>query len=300
MNRPVEPPHDPARGHSHDRGLLLHEMLSQSNASIWEEARLEWSFFDAYEDASMTHCLCGHEIKERCVLRNRFTECLALVGSSCVREFMTEITCEVPTNAIFASLKRVKRSPDKAVHKHLVKLAREKCRITSHAENWYAKHNQKRALKHEETEYRRILNRRILGDYPETRDAAETAFAERFCMPYDGPWKLDEQLLQQACKDGRLTEWEVKFYTENYAKDYVSDKQRPIKRRIEELTLPTPWVLDEETLQLALDHRFITPWDHTFYLSSAQCQRFTSKQAVIKWRIEDKVRRGKQPAHRLV
>jgi hypothetical protein len=275
MNHLVEPPYDPARGHSHDRELLLHELLSQSHASNWDEARPEWSFFDAYEAPTLTHCLCGHGIKERCVLRNSITQCLALVGSSCVRQFMTELACEVPTNAIFASLKRVKRNPDKAMHKHLVKLAREKCRITPRAENWYARHSKKRALGREETGYRRILNRRILGDYyPEARDGAETAFAERFCMPCVGPWKLDDQLLQQACEDGKLTEWEVQFYTENYVKKFVSEKQRPIKRRIEELTLPTPWVLDEETVQWALDHRFITPWERAFYLSGAQCQRF--------------------------
>jgi hypothetical protein len=291
MDRAVEPSYDPARDHSHDRELLLRELLSQSHASSWDEARLEWSFFDAYKSASPTHCLCGHGIQERCVLRNSITDCFALVGSCCVRQFMPEINREVPTTAIFASLKRVKKSPEKAVHKHLVKLAREKCLITHHAETWYARHSKKRALGREELDYRRVLNRRILSDHNPMRADAETALAERFCMPYRGPWKLDDQLLQQAREAGKLTEWEVRFYMENYGQKFVSEKQWPIKRRIEELTLPTPWVLDGETVQRALAHGHITPWECTFYLSGAQCQRFTIKQAVFKWHIEDTIRR---------
>ena len=110
-------------------------------------------------------------------------------------------------------------------------------------------------------------------------------------MPCSGPWALDEHLLQQALDDGRLTEWELKFYKDNFGKRGVSEKQTPIKRRIEELTLPEPWGLKEDVLRRALDQRVITSWEHAFYLSNAQQRRFTAKQAQIKWRIEDKVRR---------
>ena len=294
MARPFEPPHNPATGHSHDRELLIQEMLSTSSSSVWEEARLEWELFDVYEDANMTHCLCGHEIMERCVLRNRITECDALVGNSCVKQFMSDLVVDIPTNAIFASIKRVKKSPGKAVHKHLVKMAKEKRRITGWAESWYVKHSRKRDLTAREMAYRRRLNRRILAEPEEPQEmqeatAVETVASERFCMPCGEPWTLDEQLLQQAREDGRLTEWEVKFYKDNYYKGYVSEKQAPIKRRIEELTLPTPWVLKEDVLQWALGHRFISSWDYEFYVSNAEQQRFTDKQAAIKWRIEDKV-----------
>ena len=109
--RPFEPPHNPDTGHNHDRELLIQEMLSMSSAPGWEEARLEWELFDVYEETSMTHCLCGHEIIERCVLRNRITDCLALVGNSCVKQFMSDLVADIPTNAIFASIKRVRKKP---------------------------------------------------------------------------------------------------------------------------------------------------------------------------------------------
>jgi hypothetical protein len=208
-------------------------MLSMSSASDWDEARLEWSFYDAYDDTNFTHCLCGHGIRERCVLQNRLTNCFALVGSSCVKEFMHEIYQKVPINAIHASIKRVRKNPGKAVHEYLARLAMEKRRITDKAYGWYGGCIRKRRLTKLETTYRTILNRRILGD------PTEAGNAEPFCLPYGGHWDLDDHLLQQAREQGRLTEWEVKFYEGNYGKG-VSARQAPIKRRIEELALLTP------------------------------------------------------------
>ena len=108
-------------------------------------------------------------------------------------------------------------------------------------------------------------------------------------MPYRGPWTLDDQLLQQAREDGRLTEWEVEFYKGNYGKHSVSEKQAPIKRRIEELTLPNPWSVPEDVLRRMVGQGLVTPWEMQFYLSNAPLRRFTAKQAVIKWRIQDNV-----------
>jgi hypothetical protein len=283
MDSLVEPPYNPDTCNSHDKNLLIQSLLSMGHARDWETARLEWSFYDAYLQPTYTNCLCGHGIKERCVLRNSHTEHRAIVGNCCVKEFMHEICNDFSTDAVFASIRRVKKSPGKTVHKHLVKLAKERKRITSRAESWYSRCRGKRTLTETEVAYRIILNARIL-------DARLVHEAERFCLPVRGPWKLDDQLLRQAREQGRLTDWEVKFYEENYGKPRVSAKQAPIKRRIEELTLPAPWALDEETLQRALEQRLISSWEHAFYLSNLQRPFFTAKQAEIKWRIEDKVR----------
>ena len=133
-----------------------------SRAQHWDEAKLEWDFHGAYEDTNMTHCLCLHGIMERCVLRNRLTECFALVGNKCVKQFISHIALGAPTGAIFASIKRVRKDPDKAVHKHLLKMAWDKGRITARAERWYANHSRKRLLTSREIAYRRCLNRRIM------------------------------------------------------------------------------------------------------------------------------------------
>ena len=110
-------------------------------------------------------------------------------------------------------------------------------------------------------------------------------------MPVFGPWKLDEQLLQQAREDGRLTEWEVDFYKNNYPKFTVSEKQSAIKRKIEQMTLPNPWFLQEDVLQRMVSQGSIAPWEMQFYLSNTTSRRITTRQATVKFQIEDKVER---------
>ena len=134
MARPHEPPFNPNKCHTFDRQLLIQEMTALSHAENWDEAKLELDFSDAYEDANMTHCRCGHGIMERCVLHNRITECIALVGNKCVKRFISHIALAAPAYAIFASIKRVRKDIDKTVHKYIVKLAMAKGRITARAE----------------------------------------------------------------------------------------------------------------------------------------------------------------------
>jgi len=166
-----EPPFDPASMHRCNKELLKEEMLGKSRALNWDEARLEWSFHEAYLDATPTHCLCGHGIRERCVLHNASTNCFVLVGSKCVREFMYELCQEVPTGAIFASIRRVRADWSKPLHRHLVKMAHTKRHITPREVAWYLDNHRRRKLTLGELNYRIYLNGRILN--PLSSDAPE-------------------------------------------------------------------------------------------------------------------------------
>ena len=108
-------------------------------------------------------------------------------------------------------------------------------------------------------------------------------------MPDYGPWTLDEQLLRQAREAGRLTPWEFEFYNDHYGKCTVSEKEQPIKRCIEQMTLPNPWFVQENVLRKMVERKSITHWEMQFYLSNAPSRRVTVKQGAIKWRIEDSV-----------
>jgi len=286
MSLPPEPPYDELRGHLHDRELLIQELMSLSRAPTWDEAKLEWEPYDAYWDENFTHCLCGHAIKERCVLRNRVTTCLARVGNCCVRQFMPEIAQLVTADGIFTSIRRVKKNPVKTLHRQLVRLAQERGAITAWGERWYLRHIRDRKLTFKELAYRRRLNRKILAR-PEDPEPTEDR-RDFFCMPDGGPWDLDEALLTQALQQGRITEWEHKFYRDNYGKARCTEKQEPIKRRVEECALPRPWHLDEATLRAAHSRGLISSWDVQFYLSNVGQPRFSAKQAAVKWRIEDR------------
>ena len=106
-------------------------------------------------------------------------------------------------------------------------------------------------------------------------------------MPFDGPWALDDATLAAALKQGKVTEWEDKFYRDNFGKQRVSCKQAPLKRRIEECAQPRPWYLDEAALEEGRRCGRISAWEVRFYMSNLGQPRFTQKQAAIKWKIED-------------
>ena len=106
-------------------------------------------------------------------------------------------------------------------------------------------------------------------------------------MPGFGPWTLDEQLLRQARDAGRLTLWEFEFYNDNYGKWTVSEKEQPIKRCIEQMTLPNPWFVQENVLQKMVRRKSITRGEMQFYLYNTPSRRVTVKQGTIKWKIED-------------
>ena len=110
---------------------------------------------------------------------------------------------------------------------------------------------------------------------------------------------MDEQLLQEALDAGRLTEWEVSFYKENYARSHVSAPQSPIKRRIEESTLPNPWPLERTQLTAARVQGLITRLDQNYYEFKASKKLISSWDAQRKWRIEELVHRATRESERL-
>jgi hypothetical protein len=297
MAAPQEPEFDPTRHHCHDRELLKQELLKFSAAKVWEDAKLEWICDDVYWQEHFTHCLCGHGIKERCILLNETTDAKVIVGNCCVKQFMAHLLTDMPTDAMMASIKRVKRSPDKALHKKVVNIARRQEVITAWAEQWYLKTARKRELTEKEYGYRRRLNRKILsrktnsnnaaGLFDEAADLSEAARESH--VPFDGPWCLGDDVLAAARAQGKVTEWEEEFYRGNFEKQFVSDRQAPIKRRIEECAWPEPWQLDEAALEQEQRSGRITAWEARFYKSNLGKPRFTQKQAAIKWRIEERV-----------
>ena len=298
-DRPVEPEYDEDRRNCHDAALLRQELLELSRSTVWDEAKLEWDLQDAYWEDGFTHCLCGHGIKERCILFNKHTKCRALVGNCCVKRFAPDLAKSNSTDAAFASIRRVKKSYEKALHSQLVRRAHQLRRISAWAEAWYLRNRRSRTLTPKELAYRRRLNARILAAEEEEEEdrARATDEEKRFCMPHGGPWALDEHLLQEALDAGRLTEWEVSFYKTKYGLSHVSAPQSPIKRRIEESTLQNPWPLECAQLTAARVQGLITQLDQNYYEFKASKKLISSWDAQRKWRIEELVLRATVPPH---
>ena len=103
----------------------------------------------------------------------RETQTKAIVGNCCVKQFMSHLLADMPTDVMFASIKRVKRSPDKALHKQVVSMACLRRAITAWAKGWYLKTAQKWELTHKEIGYRRHLNRKIVSSGTNDADAQD-------------------------------------------------------------------------------------------------------------------------------
>lgn len=62
---------------------LQRQIVDNSNANNWLEAKLEWSYENSYDEHN-SHCLCGKSITEVCVIKNTLNSNRLEVGNVCV------------------------------------------------------------------------------------------------------------------------------------------------------------------------------------------------------------------------
>jgi len=68
---------------------LFDEVLKLSVSQEWKTAVLEWSWERTYYvDYASENCLCGHDIAECCVIKNKLNGNEAVVGNCCINKFM--------------------------------------------------------------------------------------------------------------------------------------------------------------------------------------------------------------------
>ncbi len=77
---------------SHNRYQLIQRIVELSDSDSWREAKQEWCLVDVYRTQSLGECLCGHPIKEHCVLQNHENGNEAIVGSVCVKLYWFSVT----------------------------------------------------------------------------------------------------------------------------------------------------------------------------------------------------------------
>src|SRR4051794_24464560 len=95
---------------SHNEHALTREILAQSEATSWPNAKLEWRLERIYKGDQPGHCICGHPITKHCVLRNKLNGNHAVVGSCCVKKFMP-----IEVDKLFAALDKIEKFPDRAL-----------------------------------------------------------------------------------------------------------------------------------------------------------------------------------------
>ena len=98
-----------SRSASHKFETLQAEIIEQSQADNWMEAKAEWRLQYIYPEPNGT-CLCTHHpITDHCVIKNWKNNKLTTVGNVCIKQFnSSDLTIE---NSCWDSLRKLRQNP---------------------------------------------------------------------------------------------------------------------------------------------------------------------------------------------
>lgn len=135
-------------------------IISRSISNTWDEAKLEWSLSEVYEDEEFDTCLCGHyPIKEICILTNKKNRNTAKVGNCCVKKFIG-----LPSHLIFQAVKRIRTDNEKALNAEAIDHAHSKGWINSWERDFSfnTMRKQKRTMTEKQLATRKKINNRMI------------------------------------------------------------------------------------------------------------------------------------------
>lgn len=137
---------------------LAIEIIELSDSPTWDLAKMEWQLSEIYFADDPETCLCGHyPILELCIINNIKNSNMATVGNCCVKKFLG-----LPSDKIFAAIKRVKKDIEKSVNSETLKHAFRKEWISKWEYDFYNNIGSKRLLTNKQNEKKIEVNRRIL------------------------------------------------------------------------------------------------------------------------------------------
>jgi len=136
---------------------FIEPIIKMSESNIWEEARKEWTLIRIWEQED-GECLCGHYIKDHCLILNEQTGREAIVGNCCIKRFDEKLD----NSNEFASIKRVKVDILKSFKPQIV----NQCWYDEIISNWeyefYMNIIRKRKLTLKQETTKKRINRKIL------------------------------------------------------------------------------------------------------------------------------------------
>ncbi len=140
---------------------LMNEIVSCSNSDVFSVAAGEWDWIDSYLipfDEDLDFCLCGHEIRECCIIRNRYTGHESVVGNCCVNKFM-----KTESDLVFQCVNRLRSDITKSLNPATIEYAYGKCVISEKEYNFSYDTIKKRKLSYKQLKWRIDINKRVLN-----------------------------------------------------------------------------------------------------------------------------------------
>ena len=138
---------------------LSQGIIELSEASNWDQAKLEWSLDSIYKEEEPDTCLCGHfPIIEICILKNRLNANTAVVGNCCVKKFIG-----LPSDKIFQAIKRVRSDDTKSLNAESIGHAFRNRWINDWEYNFYMDVMRKRNLSAKQITKKKQINTKIIS-----------------------------------------------------------------------------------------------------------------------------------------
>lgn len=147
------------RGEVENEYELTKGILALSEASKWDEARLEWELDEIRRKKTPEICLCGHTpINELCILQNRKNGKKTIVGNVCVKKFM-----KLNFDKLFSAIRRVEKDAEKALNPDVVDYAHGRGWLNDWERSFYLDTWRKKSPTKAQMRTRLQLNRRVLS-----------------------------------------------------------------------------------------------------------------------------------------
>jgi hypothetical protein len=137
---------------------LTTELLKQSKASNWDEAKLEWELANIVRVEDAETCLCGHfPIIEVCTIHNKETGEDARVGNYCVKKFIDK------SDKIFRSVMKVIKDSKKSVNSETLDLSVKNKWISGKEHKFYMDIMRRRSLSSKQKDWKMAINNKIVS-----------------------------------------------------------------------------------------------------------------------------------------
>jgi hypothetical protein len=146
---------------AHPPRALVDAILEFSRAKRWKQAVQEWELDHIYvihPDEELGFCLCGHRIREVCVIANDTTECTTEVGNCCINQFFG-----IPTEILFSAFRRVLRNVESSLGAAAICYAHDHGWINDWEREFCRNISRRRRLSEKQMAVRLKINRRVIA-----------------------------------------------------------------------------------------------------------------------------------------
>jgi hypothetical protein len=137
---------------------LKAHILGLSEASVFEDARREWSLVGLEMSDEEDECPCGHAIKEHCHIRNGRNGNATYVGNVCIKLFIG-----IDTGNTFDGLRRIAADPAANANEDLINHAQKLGYLFDGEYKFLMDTRRKRKLSGKQLVWKEKISRRILS-----------------------------------------------------------------------------------------------------------------------------------------